>query len=123
MIITKRVGGEVDFNDGQFAELQTFGCEGIEAGLWLGTFQIHREDTDDWPEEFQQRFCVGMSLDLVTTTEIIEIMRHPICSEGLSHHPLTSRLPPEGEVALSVPMPSYAMAASLRGSRSAMAGF
>jgi hypothetical protein len=56
--------------DGQFAEVQTIGIEGIEKDLWLGTLQIHRENTRDTPEEFRRRFSVGMRLDVVTTTEI-----------------------------------------------------
>jgi hypothetical protein len=76
MIITKTVEGEVDFNDGEFAEVKAIGIEGIEKNLWLSTFQIHREDTEDTPEEFQRRFPVGMSLHVVTTTEI---MRHTVC--------------------------------------------
>ena len=30
MIITKKVSGEVDLNDGEFVEVQTIGVEGIE---------------------------------------------------------------------------------------------
>ena len=42
MIITKEVEGEVDSNDGEFAEINTIGIEGIEDGRWLGTMQIRR---------------------------------------------------------------------------------
>ena len=70
MVISKKVKGEIDYNDGEFAEVQTCGIEGIEKDLLLGTIQIHREDTSDTPEEFQHRFPVGMWLDIVTTTEI-----------------------------------------------------
>jgi len=49
MIITKKVAGEVDLNNGEFAEVQTIGIDGIEKDLLLDTFQIHREDTDDTP--------------------------------------------------------------------------
>ena len=70
MIISKKVKGEIDYNDGEFAEVQTSGIEGIEKDLLLDTFQIHREDTSDSPEEFRQRFPVGLWLDVVTTTEI-----------------------------------------------------
>jgi hypothetical protein len=70
MIVTKKVEGEVDYNDGQFAEGKTIGIEGIEKDLWLGTFQIHRENTEDTADEFQQRFAVGTRLNIVTTTEI-----------------------------------------------------
>ena len=49
MIITKKVEGEVDYNDGAFAQANTIGIEGIENGLWLDTVQIHRENTEDTP--------------------------------------------------------------------------
>ena len=70
MIITKMVAGEVNCNDGEFAEIKTVGVEGIEKDLWLDTFQIHREDTDDTPDQFRRRFSIGMCLDIVTTTKI-----------------------------------------------------
>ena len=60
MVTSKRVGGEVEYNDGEFAEVQTFGIEGIETDLLLETIQIHREDTEDTPEGFQSRFPIGM---------------------------------------------------------------
>ena len=70
MVISKKVKDEIDYNDGEFAEVQTCGIEGIEKDLLLGAIQIHREDTSDTSEEFQPRFPVGMWLDIVTTTEI-----------------------------------------------------
>jgi hypothetical protein len=70
MVITKEVEGVVDYNDGEFAEVKTIGIEGIDEGLWLGTMQIHRPNTEDTPEEFRQRYPVGMLLEIVTTTEI-----------------------------------------------------
>ena len=69
MIVTKRVEGEVEFNDGEFAEVQTYGIEGIEKDLLLQTVQIHREDTDNTCDEFQNRFSVGTVLEITTTTE------------------------------------------------------
>jgi hypothetical protein len=68
--IRKTVEGKVKFNDGQFAEVQTVGIEGIEKDLLLDTIQFHRGDTCDSPEEFQQRFAAGMWLDISTTTEV-----------------------------------------------------
>jgi hypothetical protein len=59
MLTSKRVEGVVEYNDGQFAEVLTYGTEGIEKGLALETIQIHVEDTADQPEEFKQRFPVG----------------------------------------------------------------
>jgi hypothetical protein len=70
MLTSKRVEGQVEYNDGEFAEIQTIGIEGIEKDLWLDTIQIHRDDTDNTPEEFQRRFPVGMRLGILTTTEI-----------------------------------------------------
>jgi hypothetical protein len=70
MVFSKKVKGEIDYNDGEFAEVQTSGIEGIEKDLSLGIIQIHREDTSDTSEEFQHRFPLGMWLDIVTTTEI-----------------------------------------------------
>lgn len=69
MIISKKFEGEVDHNNGEFAEVKTNGIEGIEEGLWLGTMQIHR-DTEETRGRFLQRFPVGMRLEIVTTTEI-----------------------------------------------------
>src|SRR5262249_30357002 len=40
VIVTKKVVGEVEYNDAEFAEVRTIGIEGIENGLWLGTMQI-----------------------------------------------------------------------------------
>ena len=68
--VCKRVEGEIQYNDGEFAEAQTNGIEGIEKNLILGTIQIHREDTGDTQSEFKLRFPVGMWIDIVTTTEI-----------------------------------------------------
>lgn len=70
MFTSKRVEGEVEYNNGQFAEVITIGIEGIEEGLLLHTIQIHRSDTDDTPEAFQRRFPVGMRLKILTSTAI-----------------------------------------------------
>jgi urease beta subunit len=69
VIVTKRVEGEVQFNDGEFAEVQTYGIEGIEKDLLLKTVHIHLEDTDNTSDEFQKRFSVGTVLEITTTTE------------------------------------------------------
>jgi hypothetical protein len=69
VIVTKRVEGEVQFNDGEFAKVQTYGIEGIEKDLLLQTVHIHREDTDNTSDEFQKRFSVGTVLDITKTTE------------------------------------------------------
>jgi hypothetical protein len=73
MLISKRVEGEVDYNDGEFAEVLTFGIEGIEKDLALEMIQIHCEDTEDTSEEFQRRFPVGRRLSILTSTEITAI--------------------------------------------------
>lgn len=62
MIVTKKVEGEVDYNDGEFAEVRTIGIEEIKNGHWLGTMQIHRANTEYTPDEFRQRYPVGMRL-------------------------------------------------------------
>ena len=41
-LICKRVEGEVEYNDGEFAEVLTNGIDGIEEDLALETIQIHR---------------------------------------------------------------------------------
>ena len=70
MVITKRVEGEVEYNDGEFAEVQTYGVEGIEKNLLLEALQIHREDTGDTTEEFQKQFPIGTVMEILTTTKI-----------------------------------------------------
>lgn len=73
MLIRKKVEGEVQYNDGEFAEVLTSGVEGSDdEGIQLETIQFHRDDTDDTREEFQQRFRVGMWLDISTTVEVVE---------------------------------------------------
>lgn len=69
MIVRETVEGVVQYNDGDFAEVDTTGTVGIDKGIFLDTIQIHREDTDDTPEEFQRRFPFGTRLDIQTTTE------------------------------------------------------
>jgi hypothetical protein len=56
--------------DGEFAEVKTFGIDGIVNGLWLGIMQIHRAKIEYTPDEFRERYPVGMVLQIVTTTEI-----------------------------------------------------
>ena len=70
LVVCRAVEGVVDYNDGEFAEVQTVGIDGIETDLRLATIQVHREDTNDTPEEFQRRFPVGTWVDIRTTTEI-----------------------------------------------------
>jgi hypothetical protein len=43
MMIRKRVEGKVEYNDGDFAEVQTVGTEDIEKDLLLDTIQLHCE--------------------------------------------------------------------------------
>jgi hypothetical protein len=45
MVMRKKVEGQIDYNDGEFAKVQTIGIKGIEKDLWLGTLQIHRRST------------------------------------------------------------------------------
>jgi hypothetical protein len=70
MIVRKRVEGKVEYNDSEFAEIQTNGIEGIEKDLLLETIQIHRCDSGYSSEEFQQKFSVGTWLDILTITRI-----------------------------------------------------
>src|SRR5271167_2526582 len=70
MVIRKRVEGEVRYNHGDFAEVETIGIEGIEKDLWLDTIHIDCSQTEDTPEEFQHRFPVGMRLGILTIIEI-----------------------------------------------------
>jgi hypothetical protein len=77
MIVTKKIEGEVSYNDGEFAEVNTIGIEGIEKDLWLGTMQIHLPSSDNSTEEFRQLFPVGMVLEIETTTEITPIIQSP----------------------------------------------
>jgi len=79
--IRKKVEGQVLYNDGEFAEIQTSGIEGIEEGLLLETIQTHRPDTGDSPEQFQRRFPVGMWLEIITTTEITSALHEQSSNE------------------------------------------
>jgi hypothetical protein len=69
MIVRKNVGGEVLYNDGEFAEIQIWGIEGMEEGLFLEILQAHREDSGDTPEQFRKRFPLHMRLSVTTTTK------------------------------------------------------
>src|SRR5438067_2361408 len=94
--IRKRVEGEVKFNDGEFAEVQTNGIEGIEKDLLLDVIQFHRCDTSDTPEEFRQRFAVGRWLDISATTAVsgqsgvVNEIQETGAPKQLSSHPTLS---------------------------------
>jgi hypothetical protein len=70
IVSQKRVHGEVESNDGEFAEIQTVGIDGIEKDLLLETIQVHRGDTSYSCEQFQDKFPVGSWLDICTTIEV-----------------------------------------------------
>jgi len=70
IIFRKQVHGEVEFNDGEFAEIQTVGIEGIEKDLLLQTIQVHRGDTGYSCEQFQRKVPVGSWLKICTTIEV-----------------------------------------------------
>ena len=72
MMTLKQVEGEVEYNDGELAEIQTVGTDGIEKNLLLETIQMHRSDDTNTPEEFRHRFPVGMRLSIWTVTVIEE---------------------------------------------------
>lgn len=80
-VIRKKVEGQVLYNDGEFAEIQTNGIEGIEEGVLLETIQTHRGDTSDLPEELQRRFPVGMRLEIMTTHEITSALHEQSSNE------------------------------------------
>ena len=78
MVVTKKVEGEIDYNDGDFAEVKTIGIEGTENELWLGTMQIHRAKFEYTSDEFRERYPVGMLLQIETTTEIRSVSQSPL---------------------------------------------
>ena len=57
-VTKKRVFGRVEFNDGWFAEIQTFGIEGVEKDILLDTIQVHPEEMTLSEEQFRQEFSV-----------------------------------------------------------------
>jgi hypothetical protein len=73
LISRKPVHGEVEFNDGEFAEIQTVGIEGIEKDLLLQTIQVHRGDTGYSCEQFQHELPVGSWLTICTTIEVTRL--------------------------------------------------
>jgi hypothetical protein len=80
VVSQERVHGQIEFNDGEFAEIQTVGIDGLEKDLLLGTIQVHREDTSYSCEQFQDKLPVGSWLDICTT---IEVTRLESDTEGL----------------------------------------
>jgi hypothetical protein len=90
MLTSKRVEGEVNYNDGSFAEVETYGIEGIEKNLLLETVQLHIEDTEDTPEQFQQRFPVGTTLSILTITEVTVLSGTEQCPQVAPVHPIES---------------------------------
>ena len=49
MMTLKQVEGEVEYNDGELAEIQTVGTDGIEKNLLLETIQMHRSNDTNTP--------------------------------------------------------------------------
>jgi hypothetical protein len=70
MVIGKEVRGVVEYNDGEFAEIQTVGIEGIEKNLLLCKIQLHRGDTHDSRQEFQHKYPVDTWLHMSTTIQV-----------------------------------------------------
>ena len=68
IIVSKQTEGEVQYNDGEFAEIQASGIGGIEKDLLPDTIQINRDDTGDTPEVFKRKLEAGMWLDITTQT-------------------------------------------------------
>ena len=82
IINRKQIEGVVESNDGDFAEIETNGIEGIEEGLLLDTITIERNETKEEPEHFQRRLPVGMWVDIETVITV----QQPIV-EGASPSP------------------------------------
>ena len=75
VVSRKRLHGEVGFNDGEFAEIETVGIVGIEKDLLLGTIQVHRGDTSYSCEQFLDKLPVGSWVDICTTMEVTRLDR------------------------------------------------
>ena len=73
MVIESAVVGNILFNDGEFAEIQTVGKAGIGRGLLIETFQINRLQTNQTSKSFLYFFPVGMKIRIHTRMEIIPI--------------------------------------------------
>ena len=82
MVVRKRVEGRVDYNDGEFAEIQTVGIEGIEQDLLLKAIQIHCEDTNDTPDGFQLGFQLHVVGHLSTTEITPQAAESSLRNEG-----------------------------------------
>ena len=63
MVTSRRVEGTVEYNDGEFAKVLTYGIEGIEKDLLLETIQIHCEDTEDMPRRLPAQVPRGYADD------------------------------------------------------------
>jgi hypothetical protein len=66
IINRQQIEGEVQSNDGDVAEIQTNGIEGIEEDLLLDTIEIVRDETKETPEQFQRTLQIGMWVDIIT---------------------------------------------------------
>jgi hypothetical protein len=73
VISHRQVHGEVECNDGEFAEIQTVGIDDIEKDLLTERIQIHREDTKYSSAEFEEEFSVGSLLEISTTIEVTKL--------------------------------------------------
>jgi hypothetical protein len=74
-VIRKKLRGQVQHNDGEFAEVQLVGIEGVEENLLGEIIQIHRCETENNSMEFGRQFPVGIWLDIMTATEITPISK------------------------------------------------
>jgi hypothetical protein len=70
IVSQKRVRGEVEYNDGEFAEIQTVGIEASEKDLLLETIQVHREDTNFSCEQLQDKLPLASWVNICTTIEV-----------------------------------------------------
>ena len=69
--VLSKVRGLVVHNDGQFAEVELGGIEGIEENIFLTTIQLHVEHTQMTEEEFRNRFPVGASMTIRTVRTVL----------------------------------------------------
>ena len=70
-IIERRELGRVSFNDGDFAELEISGTEGVEEGIFLETIQVSRDDTGQTVQDFLRSFIVGTEFNVRRIVQII----------------------------------------------------
>jgi hypothetical protein len=97
--------------DGQFAEVQTSGIEGIEKDLWLGTLRSTAKTHAIRRKNFGVGFRLGMRLDVVTTTEIATQSSADYLDESdtaTDHRQCRLQYPPDIECGIASTVPLLA---------------